>query len=513
MAAREFARRPAWACASLLTVALDTARSAVVQTGAGKVRGLVENGIARFLGIPYAAPPFGENRFELPRPHEPWEGERDATRLGPTPPQTPYTGGLEKVLPSVIIEGEEVLNLNVWTPAETLAGGSLPVMVWIYGGALTRGSNALAVYDGTPFARDGVVLVSINYRVGCEGFAVLEGAPGNRGLADALAALEWVQAEIARFGGDPRQVTVFGQSAGGGLISALLAHPRAGHLFARAIIQSAPLGPQAGQRGPGVTERIAKELGVAPTRAAFAEIPPERLVEAQGRVTGAGLLGGGAGFGGVLGDGLLPVDPWQAYGSGAGTKIPVLVGGTAEEYRLYFMPTGLARKIRWPLVLLAMLRFRLSPAVLRRYRRNRPGARPAEVLGAIVTDLLVRVPANRFADLRAALGARTYVYEFAWRSPVLDLGAAHGMDVGFVFDALDSPDGAALGGAEAPRQLASDMHGAWVRFATAGDPGWPAWDGTRPVMVFDSPSSRVEQAPREDERRALDRRWERLTRR
>ena len=488
-------------------MSIETA-SPVVRTGAGSVRGSVEGGIARFLGIPYAAPPFGELRFERPRPHPPWDGEWDATKFGPTPPQTPYAGAMGELLPSVIIPGEEILNLNVWTPADALTdGAALPVMVWIYGGALTRGSNALSIYDGTPFARDGVVLVAINYRLSVEGFSILEGAATNRGIADVVAALEWVRDEVARFGGDPGNVTIFGESAGGGLVGAVLGSPRAAGLFHRAIIQSAPLGPRRKERGKTATARIAADLGIPVTREAFAREDPQKLVEALGRVASGSLLGGAPGFGGTVGDDVIPVDTWAAYKTGQGSDVPVIVGGTTEEYRLYFMPGGLHKKIGWPWVALAMLRFGLTPATVQAYRRGNPGATPAEILGLIITDLLVTVPAHRLAEIRAGQGAPTYVFEFAWRSPVQDLGAAHAMDVGFVFDQLQNDDWKAMAGDGAPQQVADDIHGAWVRFAKTGDPGWAAWTAERPVMVFDAPGSGVVNAPRAAERTALARRF------
>ena len=478
-----------------------------VRLATGVVTGTATDGVARYLGIPFAAPPFGDNRFELPRPHPPWDGVFEADEFGPTSPQVPYSDGLEKVFPSIAIAGDEILNLNIWAPLTPAAGsdGGHPVMVWFHGGALTRGANAIAMYDGTAFARDGVVLVAPNYRLGAEGFAVLPDGPPNLGLADHLAALRWVQAEIAKFGGDPRRVTVFGHSAGGGTVAALLALPAAGDLFSRAIIQSGPLGPRMPDAKTGVTELIAADLGVERTRAGFAAVPPDRLVAAQTRVMSSGnAMAGGPGFAGVVGDELMPVDPWDSLSAGTGASVPVIVGYTAEEFRLLLGPSGRRRTIKWFHVLLALIRFRIRPRVIGLYRRRLSRPTAAAILEMLMTDLLIRVPVNRFADMRHRQGGTTYVYEFAWSSPVEDLGAAHGLDVAFVFDNLSSPDAAPICGPDRPQPLADRMHKAWVDFATSGDPGWTAWDRSRPVMVFDHPGGGVQLAPREKERSALD---------
>ncbi|MGW0656276.1 carboxylesterase family protein, partial [Streptomyces umbrinus] len=192
----------------------------VVSTPYGAVRGRYENGLAVFRGIPYAAPPFGPRRFRPPVPPEPWDGVRDAGAFGPTPPKPPYSEAFAKLLSDPVVPGDDILNLNVWTP-EPGPGARLPVMVWIHGGALTRGSSAVPVYDGRSFARDGLVFVSLNYRLGVEGYGLFPDAPANPGLRDQLAALEWVRDAIAEFGGDPDCVTVFGESAGAISIGAL----------------------------------------------------------------------------------------------------------------------------------------------------------------------------------------------------------------------------------------------------------------------------------------------------
>jgi para-nitrobenzyl esterase len=216
-----------------------TATTPTVQTSDGAVRGITRNGVHAFLGIPYAAPPFGPRRFAAPQQPERWDGVRSATEYGPTVPKPPYAPPYDVLLPEPQIPGEDCLNLNVWTPDPGASG--LPVFVWIHGGAFVYGSGAVPVYDGTAFARDGVVCVTINYRLGVDGFLQFaDDGPANRGLLDQVAALRWVQQNIAAFGGDPARVTIGGESAGAMSVASLLAMPSARGLSARPWPRAAP---------------------------------------------------------------------------------------------------------------------------------------------------------------------------------------------------------------------------------------------------------------------------------
>ncbi|MFE9458098.1 carboxylesterase/lipase family protein [Streptomyces californicus] len=477
---------------------VETGSAPEVRTAHGTVRGAVERGVAVFRGIPYAAAPVGALRFGAPAPPEPWTGVREAVAYGPTAPKRPYAPPLDRLLPDPAVPGDGWLNLNVWTPSPGAA--ALPVLVWIHGGSLVHGSSAVPVYDGTAFARDGVVLVSVNYRLGVEGFGVFPDAPANRGLLDQLAALEWVRDNIAAFGGDPDRVTVAGESAGAISIAALLASPRSAGLLRRAVLQSgtpAALPPAAGRR---TTELIARRLGAPATAEALAAVDPEALLTAQTEVTSGGNpLTGRTSFQIVVDGDLLPHDPVAALHAGASAGIDLLMGTNSEEYRLWFVPGGLTERItRWQLRL-ALLKFRVPNATARTYRANRPGATPGEILGALATDLLLRVPLNRLADARTTAPGSTYVYEFVWPTPVQRLGACHALELGFVFDTLDHPDTRALTGPDAPGELASAMHRAWVDFAAHGDPGWPSWDARRPVTVFGPEAPSLVLAPRDDE--------------
>ncbi|MFD8014694.1 carboxylesterase/lipase family protein [Streptomyces sp. NPDC058955] len=502
---------------------------------AGRVRGAyVADGVAGFLGVPYARAPFGPLRFRAPEPVEPWEGVRKATEFGPTAPKRPYAPPLDALLPDPTVEGDDCLHVNVWAPwgATGPEDSGRPVMVWIHGGSLIHGSNAVPVYDGTAFARDGVVLVSVNYRLGVEGFGVFPDAPANLGLRDQIAALEWVRENIAAFGGDPGRVTVFGESAGAISIAALLASPHARGLFRRAVVQSgAPMALPL-ERARRTTQAIAERLGIPATAEAFAAVDREHLLTVQAEVTAKGspLTGGGHSFQIVVDGDVLPRDPVEALTSASAgasadagrgkasghlpkveaavdsAEVDLLLGTTAEEYRLWFVPSGLVERLSPVMLRLALWKTRVPSRTARVYRANRPQARPGEVLGALATDKLLRVPLNRVADARLRSGAagRTFLYEFGWPSPVLGLGACHALELGFVFDTLDTPEAEAMTGPDAPRELAAAMHAAWVAFATEGDPGWRAWDAERPVMTFGPGRPSLVLAPREDERRSWD---------
>ncbi|MEV7274994.1 carboxylesterase/lipase family protein [Streptomyces bacillaris] len=486
---------------------------ATARTAQGTVRGAVERGVAVFRGIPYAAAPVGARRFRGPEPPEPWEGVREALAFGPTAPKRPYAPPLDRLLPDPEVPGDEWLNLNVWTPSTDAAG--LPVLVWIHGGSLLHGSSAVPVYDGWAFARDGVVLVSVNYRLGIEGFGLFPDAPANRGLLDQLAALEWVRENIAAFGGDPDRVTVAGESAGAVSVAALLATDRAAGLFRRAVLQSGAPAALASEAARGTTALIAKRLGVPATAAALAAVEPEALLAAQTGVTSGGNpLTGRNSFQLVVDGELLDRDPAEVLRTGAASGVDLLMGTNTEEYRLWFVPSGLTERIGRLKLRLALLKFGVPNATARTYRANRPDATPGELLGALATDLLLRAPLNRLADARVGAEGATYVYEFGWPTPVQRLGACHALELGFVFDTLAHPDTRALTGPDAPQELADAMHRAWVDFATTGDPGWPSWDARRPVRFFgaegtesadgtDGPA--VVLAPRDDELRSWKR--------
>lgn len=466
----------------------------VVSTAHGALRGRRERGVAVFRGIPYAAPPFGPRRFRPPVPLPPWDGVRDAGAFGPTPPKPPYSDAFARYLSDPVIPGDDVLNLNVWTPDPDPAA-RLPVLVWFHGGALTRGSSAVPVYDGHAFARDGVVCVSVNYRLGVEGYGLFPDTPPNPGLRDQIAALTWVHETIEAFGGDPGRITLCGQSAGAISVGALLAAPQTRGLVRRAVLQSGP--PEAAERAKvrRMVRRMASRLRIPATAEAFATVDRGLLLRTQAEVgrLSSPVLGGPA-FGIVVDGDVVPRDPLDALAGGAAPGVDLLMGWTRDEHRLWLVPGGLMERVdRLGAVALAgaMARCRCGSEVPRGYRALHPEAGTADLVGRLVTDHLLRVPLHRLADARAAA---SYVYEFAWPSGLPGLGACHGLELGFVFDTGEVPESRRLAGEGAPRELADAMHSAWVRFATEGDPGWERWDGTHPVRVFGDRAPDAEHA-------------------
>ncbi|NEB81497.1 carboxylesterase/lipase family protein, partial [Streptomyces sp. SID14478] len=430
---------------------------------------------------------------------EPWSGVRDAVAYGPTAPKVPYAPPFDALIPETSVPGEDCLNLNVWTP-EPGPGARLPVMVWLHGGGFSNGSANSSGYRGETFARDGVVFVGVNYRLGTDGFLHLPGAPDNRGLLDQIAALEWVRDNIAAFGGDPDRVTVFGESAGGVAIGQLLADPRARGLLRRAVLQSGAchhfVRPDTARR---IGERMAAQLGVPHTAEAFAGVPPAALMAAQETLRSDfarrpdPAVWGDAALNGMVFE---PVAE-ELRLPGPDLGVDLLVGSNREENRLYMVPNGRLATISEGRVARGAQAYGVD---LDGYRATRPGATPGELLDAIVTDWFWRIPAVRLAESVPG----THLYEFAWRSPQFDgaLGACHALELGFVFDLLDDPDYVPMTGKDAPAELARTVHGAWVSFAGTGDPGWPAYDpaGERATMVFDDGACRTEADPRSAER-------------
>ncbi|MFJ2370030.1 carboxylesterase/lipase family protein [Microbacterium sp. NPDC087665] len=460
------------------------AEPSTVALSTGAVAGSLDGDVRRFLGIPYAAPPFGSRRFHAPQPVSAWEGTRDAMAFAATAPQLPYAGAIGELLGSVSIAGDDILTANVWAPVD--AQGA-PVLLWIHGGALERGTAALPLYDGAAFARAGIVFVSINYRLGSEGFSVLDDAPRNLGLRDAAAALEWVHREVASFGGNPAQITVMGESAGGAIVAGLLARDDSRSLIARAIIESGPLTAQTPQKAGRVTAQIAKRLGIAPDVASFSAVPPEKLLETRrAQAAGSSPLGGAPGFQFAIDPDSLPRSPHEVLGS---IDTPLLIGSNTDEYRLWFTPEALDDISALKLTL-ARIALRIPRRAVTAYRDAFPGASTGEIFGQLATDVLLRAPLSRVARERSA---PTFVYEFAWPSPVRDLRAAHALELGFVFDRLGDDEARRLAGADAPQNLASEMHAAWISFVKTGDPGWSPYGTGRTTRVFDTTSTTVRQ--------------------
>ncbi|MBK1787184.1 carboxylesterase/lipase family protein [Prauserella cavernicola] len=466
----------------------------IASTPAGAVRGLRDEFGESYRAIPYAAAPIGIGRFTRPAPHPGWSGVRDGTQPSPTAPQPTRDFGRLEMSPYFgpgWVRGEEYLTVDVRTPAAD--DGKRPVMVFLHGGGFVTGSTRAALYDGSAFARDGIVLVTVNYRLGVSGFLDLDGAPANRGLLDVLAALGWVRDTIAAFGGDPGTVTVFGQSAGATLTCALLATPQAHGLFRRAIIQSGNgSGAFTPQQARVVTTAAAAELGVEPTIDGFAAIPDERFLDILPALAGLDLrtdtatdpLVGLSPFSLVL-----PDQPVDRLADGPAAQVDLLIGTTSEEGNLYLVPQGSLDTSTEADALALAARVSSDPdTTVTALRKLRPHATPGELRSAILAEALFGAGTARMARAHARLsGTRTHVYSFEYRSTALGgrLGAAHTVELPFVFDVADQPwlhgPTGLLGPDPAPPGLAARVHAAWVAFARTGNPGWAAHDPQKPV--------------------------------
>jgi len=471
-----------------------------VRAAAGRVRGVREGGVAVFRGIPYAQPPVGALRFAGPAPVVGWSGVREALDYGPPPPQGGHFG-MDALSPDPT--DADWLTVNVWSPDPT-PGAGLPVMVWIQGGGYEIGMSGLPEYDGTRLAREGgVVLVTLNYRVGIEGFAQLEGAPANRGLLDQVAALEWVRDNIAAFGGDAARVTVFGQSAGGGSVAALLAMDRAAGLFHRAVVQSMPGTFFSPELAADIAAACAAELGLRPTAADLTGVAPQRLSAAGDAVSAAmeqraSRWGRPAHrripFSPVVDGEVLAATPWQALDDGAARDVDLLVGHTRDEHRLFTVISGLLGAVDEEQAASALEVFAPGPDGADRYREANPGAGPEELYELVHSDWLFRMPSLLLAEAQTSCGGRAHAYELTWPAPGMGgaFGACHGLDVPLVFGNLDRGQPAMLIGDPPPPEaqaVSAAMRAAWTSFAAHGHPGWPVYDRDRRlVQRFDSRS-------------------------
>ena len=453
--------------------------------------------MAVFRGIPFAEPPVGALRFAAPQPVRRWDGVREAVSYGSPPPQA-GAFGMDALAKDA---DDDWLTVNVWSP-EPGTGAGLPVMVWIQGGAFAIGMSSLPEYDGGRLAREGgVVVVTFNYRVGIEGFAQIEGAPANRGLLDQVAALEWVRDNIRAFGGDPDRVTVFGQSAGGGSVAALLAMPCAAGLFRRAIAQSVPGTLFTTALAADIATACAAELGLRPTVAELSTVDPTLLAVAGDEVIAKiGQLVGRWGqaahrtipFAPVVDGEVLPVVPWQALADGAGRDVDLVVGHTREEQRLFTVLDGILGAVTPEQAETALNFLAPGPDGARRYRDGFPGAGADELYELVNSDWLFRMPSLHLAEAQVAGGGRAHLFELTWPAPGMGggVGACHGLDVPLVFGNLSSGMPAVLIGEDPSGEgeaLSSRMRAAWTAFATHGDPGWPAYEtGQRLVQLFDT---------------------------
>ncbi|HEX7166780.1 MAG TPA: carboxylesterase/lipase family protein [Acidimicrobiales bacterium] len=491
----------------------------IVETKYGKLQGTTNGGISSFKGVPFAAPPVGDLRFRPPVPPQPWEGTRAADAFGAVAPQVAQAGVAQG---DGQRQSEDCLYLNVWTPG---LDGTRPVMVWIHGGAFQNGSGSLPLYDGTNLASNGdVVVVTMNYRLGVLGWLASEqlaaepGAPaGNWGLLDQVAALRWVSENIRAFGGDPGNVTIFGESAGSVSVSTLLGTPAARGLFHKAIAQSG--GP--GGFSMSFAERFAAELieeaGVADV-AALRHTPVDELLEAQERIAKrVGRLN--TALAPVVDGGVLAEQALAEIRDGINRDVPLLAGTNRDEMRYFAIGDRRLTGGDEELVLRRLSRTNRDAAawLYETYRGIREArgldTSPFALWVAIESDRVFRVPSLRMAESQAAAGAPVYEYLFDWESPAVGglLKSCHALEIAFALGNLDKPamDVFCGSGPEA-EQLSQTMMGAWLAFAHTGDPStdatgtWPRYDAARRATLRLGRTVEVLDAPMEEERRA----WE-----
>ena len=510
----------------------------VVAVAQGRLRGVWRGDQWSFSGIPYGRAPIGALRWRPPLKAESWSEIRDASTFGPVAPQSISVPGITSPADPSSSEphSEDCLSLNVWTPAlpdvpTVQPGQGRPVMVFVHGGGFTSGSGSVFLYRGGQLVRNGdAVVVTINYRLGALGFlghrglGDPNGLVGNWGLQDQLAALRWVRDNIAVFGGDPSAVTIFGESAGGFSIAALLGMPAAKGLFRRAIVQSGGVHVHSIGDAERSADRLAAVLGIAScTREALEGIPSAELVAAAEEVgkrsPDPGMMP--LPFLPVVDGVLLPDNPLVAVANGAADDVDLLIGTNRDELTLF----GLGNPALMALDADGVTRWVENAApdmdaarVVDAYRTARQAREesisPNALWVAIGTDVVFRWPSLQLAAAHSARGSRSFVYLFDWESPAFGgiLGSCHALELPFVFGTVHLPVVQVFSGAgPAVEKLSTQMQRAWLSFASTGDPShdgidaWRAWtpDG-RATMKF-GPQTRLESAPNNEELAALER--------
>ncbi len=509
--------------------------TAIVETASGKVRGIIREGVFTFKGIPYGDTTTGAGRFMPPRPPQPWTGVRSSMHYGPVCPQAPRgTWGEDEE--SFLFDyedgyaGEDCLRINVWTPG-IRGGGKRPVMVWLHGGGFVSGScQEHRAYNGERLSRRGdVVVVSLNHRLGPLGFLNLESfsdkyaASAQIGMLDIVAALQWVRTNIGNFGGDAGNVTIFGQSGGGGKVGALMAMPVAQGLFHRAIVQSGSfLRALVPERSEILTRAVFDELDLSPSQVDQLQSVPLPTLIAAGNAAllkthpptplawnrVADILG----WGPVVDGNFLPHHPFDPAAPAISARVPMLIGTTLNEFTTSLnhpereeMTEAEAGKQLYDM-------YGVDPkSILEVFRASHPGAKTFDLFSLAMTAQ-VRQGAVIQAGMKAAQGTAAYLYWFQWKTPVLDgrPRSIHCIDLPFCFDNTDRSENL-TGGGPAPRALAAQVSEAWIQFARNGNPNhgglphWPAFSADAcPTMIFDDTCA-VQNDPDKAERQVIQR--------
>jgi len=493
-------------------------KMAVIETKYGKIQGYSENGLEIFKGIPYAEAPVGDLRFSPPVAKKSWDSVLDATKYGPCAFQG-YTQ-LEEWFGKLQPESEDCLNLNIWTPATD--NKKRPVMFWIHGGAFIMGGGIDPMYDGSALAERGdIVVVTTNYRLGAFGYLYIPGKTINVGQFDKILALKWVQDNIEFFGGDPNNVTIFGESAGGYAVVALAAMPAAKNLFHRVIAQSAPfISPEINTIH---TKKVMRKLGLKKDDiAALSKIPANKIIDAQNKYFEENPMDILSLRPLIDGD-TIPVHPLKAFKNGDCKNLDFMIGTNLDETKLFtaLEPTMLkmsdedVRKMMIAFLGTLGLDNNKSKAIINTYKEVREGnlsTEPKEIMSSIITDFMFRIPTIRLLEAHSPHQVNTYNYMFSWKTPAFDgaLGACHALELPFVFGSLDLPGIDGFVGKEPNRELSKKMMDAWIAFAYTGNPNndtipeWEAYDAKKRATMFFGDESKVVNAVLDKERAAWD---------
>jgi para-nitrobenzyl esterase len=489
---------------------------ATVETAAGRLRGLQVDGIHAFKGIPYGASTAGANRFMAPRKPQSWTGVRDAFQFGHQSPQNMrFTDVLAPQADPREGFDEDCLVLNVWTPGVG-DGAKRPVMFWVHGGGFAQESGSWPWIDGTALAQRGdVVVITINHRLNIFGYLDLAGvggekyaASGNAGMLDLVAGLEWVRDNIEQFGGDPGNVTIFGESGGGAKVCTLLAMPSAKGLLHRAAIQSGSwLRAMTREQAAEISAAVLRDLGISPTNIdRIQSVPVDRLLASRAGAMGPDPSRPGEirmGHSPVVDGEILPTHPFDPVATPVSADIPLIVGSTRHETTLFSLgdaslfaldDAGLRARVR------ALFNEESTAArAIETYRRANPGASASDIYFLITTDRMVRRDTVRLAERKCTQGrAPVYQYRFDWASPALGgrLRATHTVEIPFVFDNTGVPT--VMTSSPRAAALAEKTSGAWIAFARTGNPNhpglpeWPAYTlDERATMLFDDVSAVV----------------------
>jgi len=483
----------------------------IVEVNCGKIKGYTENNLQIFKGIPYAEPPVGDLRFSPPQTKKPWDGVLETIEFDPCAYQG-YTP-LEDVTGKLQPESEDCLTLNIWTPG--IDSKKRPVMFWIHGGAFIMGGSRAPIYDGSELAQRGdVVIVTINYRLGAFGYLFIPGVTANVGQLDQILALKWVHDNIAKFGGDPDNITIFGESAGAYSVITLTAMPAAKGLFHRIIAQSMPT------IDPKVTKKPTKDLmhalGIKTGDInGLRKVAPEEIIKAQNEITKQGALA----FRPLIEGETFPVHPLTLFKEGKCKNIDLMMGTNLNEAKLFTSLNPAISKLKDEkaiMLYLGMMGINSESArtIIDTYKKARAGIlsnEPKELLDSIVTDLMFRVATLQILEAQSKYQPNTYNYLFTWETSAFNgrFGACHALELPFVFNTLEEPGMKALiANATNTENLCENMMDSWLSFAHSGNPNhdgiphWPTYDKKSRATLLFGKEFKIANALFEKERKA-----------